>query len=147
MVFLWCIYVLLIFAAVIAVIGICIDYFCEYRGQIMRHGSLIKLKSFLIFYEINPDRWILHGWRVTCKVPSEHPRLYSYDEVDFHFSYIDTCKYRLWYKNREKQLEKKNLDKNTIRMLQAVKTDIAKLNNKAQKEINEAEELLKGIKL
>lgn len=145
MLFLWCIYLLLSMAAVIAVIGICVEYFCEYRGKIVPNGSHIKLKSFLIFYEINQDRWILHGWRVTCKVPSEHPLVYSYDEVHFHFSYIDTCKYRLWYKNRERQLEKKNLDQNTLRMLKAVKTDIAKLNNKAQKEISEAEEILKGI--
>lgn len=144
MVALCCIYVLLITAAVIAVTGICIEYFCEYRGKIMKSGSRIKLKSFLIFYEINPNRWILHGWRVTCKVPSEHPMVYCYDEVHFHFSYIDTCKYRLWYKNRERQLEKKNLDKNTLRMLEAVKTDITNLKNKAQQEINEAEKILKG---
>lgn len=140
--------VLTIISVCVILIGALCEYFDEYKGQIDQHGPKLKLKSFLTFYAINPDRWILHGWRVTCKIPrtNKYSLLFcNYIEEEFHFSYFDTCRYRLWYKNQQKRKEKQSLDKATLRMLEAVKLDIANLEDQSQREINEAKSILKGI--
>lgn len=132
----------------VILIGALAEYLDEYKGQIDQHGPKLKLKSFLTFYAVNPDRWILHGWRVTCKIPRENHYsmlLANYTEEEFHFSYIDTCRYRLWYKNLQKRKTKQSLDKATLRMLEAVKLDIANLEDQSQREINEAKSILKGV--
>jgi hypothetical protein len=132
----------------VILVGVLIEYFGEYKGRIDQHGPKLKLKSFLTFYAINPDRWILHEWCVTCKIPREnhYPMLVvNYTEEGFHFSYIDTCRYCLWYKNLQKRKTKQSLDKSTLRMLEAVKLDIAAIEDQSQREINEAKSILKGV--
>ena len=137
---------LLSLAVLIIVIGILMDYFMDYKGCIDKIGPKIKFKTFLTFYEINPNRWELDELYVNCKIPREtsYCTLF-YDKEEFHFSYIDTYRYHLWYKNIEKRKDTQYKDKATARMLAAVKQDVADLESKAQREINEAKSILKGI--
>ena len=99
----------------------------------------IKFKSFKNFYELNPDRWILHDDCVGCK--SE--RFYTSFVADrFHFGFVDFYRYKLWMHSLERQKENKRKAQITARMVAAVKQDIEANEKKAKKYQNEAAQIL-----
>lgn len=134
---------------IIVLICLLVDY-AEYHDS-TEGKPTIKFSTFRKFYDINPSRWILNDSRVICKVPRkdiERTVLYSsfFDREEiFVFNYRDTWRYRRWHEELQNQCTEQNNDKATLRMLEAVKLDIAALEDQSKHEINEAKSILKGI--
>ena len=87
----------------------------------------IKFASFKKFYEINPNRWVLHSGHVECKIDGK-----SYAEK-FRFSCIGYWKYKLWSKQQEDILEQERHNRSIQRMMDAVKQDIADSETEAKR--------------
>ena len=138
---------LLALTALIWFIVFLVDYFDDYRRHIIKLGPKIKFNSFRTFYEINPKRWdIWNDQYVECKIPIEGAYyINSTRGEEFHFSYIDTHRYIWWKRQLVKRKSNTDNDKATLRMLEAVKLDIAALEDQSKHEINEAKSILKGI--
>lgn len=88
-------------------------------------GIKIKFSSFKKFYAINPDRWKIKDDYVT------YYNIYSNVE-EFHFGYIDYCRYKWWLKGykKRKSIEKEN--EIMKRMIETVKQDIEKTEREAK---------------
>jgi hypothetical protein len=124
------------------------DYF-EHVENVANRPK-IKFSTFLIFYDINPSRWILNDTWVQCKIPrndlDNNFWFHSlFDEEHFAFNYIDTLRYKHWYKKLLDNKVKQSNYKTIASMLAAVKQDIANLEAQAKREHNEAIEILRSL--
>jgi hypothetical protein len=114
--------IILIALAVIALVALLIlgivDYFENYKDFIDTFGPKIKFSLFISAYKANPERWDIHDDDcVICSISD-----YSHEE--FHFSYIDTWRYR-WWKCQLENKKTANKDSELIaELLEVVKQDI-----------------------
>lgn len=118
------------------------DYF-EYRS-LTKEYPVIKFKSFIAFYDINPDRWKLHDYLVECILKSSYSGIYQTTET-FCFSYIDTNRYEHWLKNLQNHKQSQSNAEKTALMLAAVKEDIASIESLAQQRQTEAINILRSM--
>ena len=135
-----------IITAIIFLFVLLFDY-AEYHDA-TEDTPKIKFSTFLTFYDINPSRWQLDYRTITCKIPRKDNHLYGglFDTTErFAFNYIDTLRYMHWNKNLQNRNTQHSNCKATARMLEAVKQDIADLEAQAQREQNQAIEMLKNI--
>lgn len=98
------------------------DYDCEDAT------NKIKFESFKSFYNINPERWILHDGCVICKDPTR------FNGIKFKFNYIDYKRYKRFCKNIDKYNERINSNKDCARMIELVKLDISKIEAQGKSE-------------
>ena len=93
----------------------------------------ISFDRFVAFYDINPDRWDLHGDYVIYRKTHS----YFVDTVEFHFTFLERCKYKRWRKHlerletkdREQRLKKVRLEEYQ-EVLECVKKDLEAFNRK-----------------
>lgn len=131
-----------------ALIFLLIDYF-DYRS-LAKEYPVLKFKSFLSFYDINPDRWGLNYRTVECKINNkpqiEYGMVVSTNTLEtFCFSYIDMKRYQHWHKSLDKYHTHQSHAKKTALMLAAVKEDIASIESLAKHEQTEAINILRSI--
>ena len=115
------------------------DY-CEHRSM-MKAYPVLQFKSFLSFYDLNPDRWRLNWSSVECKVLNHKTTEYH----NFCFNYIDTKRYERWLKNLQNHKQSQSNAKQTAIMLAAVKEDIASIEALSKQEQSEAINILRSI--
>ena len=136
-------FVIIIGATIIAclIVKLADLFMCYYTDD---RCAKISFKSFKRFYEINQDRWELHGSYVKC---IDKDRKYSYTRVSerFDFSFIDFIKYDLWRKSIRKSADNKRKMESTATMLELVKKDIAQFEDKANTQTDQAADNLKRI--
>lgn len=102
----------------------------------------IKFKTFVSFYNINPDRWKLDDSNVVfikeryCCVS---------DRIFYKFHFIDFYRYKHWHKKliKQKRLQKEMNDMNE--MIRIVKSDIAKLEAESQVNMQSAAKSIRDI--
>lgn len=93
--------------------------FCEWKEVTKKTEPRIKFKTFLRFYKLNPNRWELRGYGVSCKTDHSGP----YGKY-VSFSFIDFLRYKLWYRKNEANEDKKQADQALADIIAAVKQDI-----------------------
>ena len=118
------------------------DYFA-YRS-LTKEYPVIKFKSFIAFYDINPDRWKLHDYLVECILKSSYSGICQTTET-FCFNYIDANRYKHWLKHLSKYKQSQSNSQKTARMIAAVKEDIAQTEALAQQRQNEAINILRSM--
>jgi hypothetical protein len=93
--------------------------FCEWKEVTDKTEPRIKFKTFLRFYKLNPKRWRLRQYGVSCKMELSDPvgKCVS-------FSFIDFLRYRRWYHKNEANEDKKQADQALADIIAAVKQDI-----------------------
>ena len=99
----------------------------------------IRFKTFISFYNINPDRWELDDACVLFKKDE------WYDCIRYKFHFIDYYRYRHWY---EKIIKQRSLQKEVndmSEMIRIIKSDIAKFEEENQCQIEKATSNIKEI--
>ena len=123
------------------------DY-CEHRSM-MKEYPVLQFKSFLSFYDLNPDRWRLNWSSVECKVLNHKTKeKWGFEKTEYHsfcFNYIDTKRYERWLKNLQNHKQSQSNAKITALMLAAVKEDIASIEALSKQEQSEAINILRSI--
>ena len=102
----------------------------------------IKFKSFVKFYNINPDRWELNSGYVRCRIKNTYGGWSSASD-DFRFGPIDYLRYQHFRNTLDKRRINATHAKSIARMLNAVKEDIAATEELAKREQEEALKTLK----
>lgn len=102
----------------------------------------IKFKSFLSFYNINPNRWELDDSNVVF-IKERYYCVSGHIFYKFHF--IDYYRYIHWHKKliKQKKLQEEMNDMNE--MIRIVKSDIAKLEAESQANMQSAAKSIRDI--
>ena len=75
------------------------DYYKDNPSDHVR----MKFKHFVDIYNINPDRWIVHGYGKSYLIHVGRKEKWTDTEhTKISFSFIDWLRYKSWYKNRIK---------------------------------------------
>lgn len=122
-------------------------YVCREKG--VRDFPTIEFNQFKGFYYLNPSSWTLFECRVAKN---------NLDELSFTFTFDEWLKYKKWHKQIEKEKEEKlkrakeqeairSKNETTQLILEAVQKDIDRIREESEKNINEAADLIKGVKL
>jgi hypothetical protein len=115
----------------------------------MKAYPVLKFKSFLSFYDLNPDRWRLYSSWVSCKTINKKVKnTWGFEKTEYHefcFNYIDTKRYERWRDNLSKYEQSQSHAKQTAIMLAAVKEDIASIESLAQERQSEAINILRSM--
>lgn len=131
----------------ISLVALLVDY-SEHRSFMKEH-PVLKFKSFLYFYDLNPDRWRLYYSCVACKTINKKVKnTWGFEKTEYHefcFNYIDTKRYERWHKNLENHKQSQSHAKQTALMLAAVKEDIASIEALSKQEQSEAINILRSI--
>lgn len=109
----------------------------------------ITFEKFKDFYSLNPDSWSLHD----CRVFKNND-----DELSFTFTYPEWKKYIKFKNELDKKAEedkriraeiklKNQQNETTIKILEEVQKDIERVKAESQKNIKDAADLIKGVKL
>lgn len=103
------------------------------------NAAKISFKSFEQFYSINPKRWKLNDDYVECILPDKSKYGFFSDRTEkFYFNFFDYQKYKKFLKKvKQDKNDAKNM-KVTAEMLNAVKQDIANMENLAQQQKKQA---------
>ena len=111
--------------------------------QVSSFDTTIPFKAFEKFYTINPNRWELDVYNVTCIINNSNK--WCPQKQIFWFKFNDYQKYKKFLKkiNRNKA-ERKNMQA-TAEMLNAVKQDIANMESLAQQQKKQAVDNLNAI--
>ena len=146
----------LIFSIILSLVGVLgiplsiallVDY-VEHRS-FMKAYPVLKFKSFLSFYDLNPDRWRLYSSWVSCKTINKKAKeKWGFEKTEYHefcFNYIDTKRYEHWFKYLSKYKQSQYNAKQTALMLAAVKEDIASIEAISKQEHAEAINILRSI--
>lgn len=118
--------------------------YCDSNGY-------INFKSFVSFYNINPDRWELHDDYIKFILnndPEEYfPDLHRPDLVlycsfgdrrdRYCFRIIDYYRYKLWRRKKEKHAAQVESAQKIQEMTNILKQDIADYEKRNQKEVTE----------
>ena len=106
---------------VLLILGIT-DYFENYKDLIDTFGPKIKFSLFLSAYKANSKRWDIDedDDYVVCSIDD--------DTKMFHFSYIDTWRYRWWKRQLEKKKTTDEDSKIVAQLVKVVKQDIESTN-------------------
>lgn len=102
----------------------------------------IKFKTFVSFYNINPDRWELDDSNVVFI----KERYYCVSgRIFYKFHFIDYYRYIHWHKKliKQKKLQEEMNDMNE--MIRIVKSDIAKLEAESQANMQSAAKSIRDI--
>ena len=83
----------------------------------------LRLKDFLQYYAVNPDRYSFYNY----------PRQVCVKTATIGFSYVDYIRFRIWYKNKEKNKVKIEKNKQLEWYLQLVMADIQKVREDSRR--------------
>lgn len=137
--------IIIISLVVIAIVIIFIADYVSFKSEQIADTPVIKFAAFVSFYNINPNRWILHDQYVQCKIVYQHQRG-KYESLElFHFSYIDTKRYEKWKRCKEKTREEERKYEKMAWLISTVKEDIKNLESQAAAEKAKGVEIIKGI--
>lgn len=100
-----------------------------------RNNPKIKFKSFVKFYDVNPNRWNLYDEYIECRIDDKS---WNYSVERFSFGFIDFWRYKLWHKMQKRAERNKQHAESTSRMIAAVRRDIDKQNETAKHKQDEA---------
>lgn len=104
-------------------------------------SQYIKFKTFIAFYNINPERWELSSvFYNNIKFVTN-----SYHYIYYKFNFIDFYRYRHWYKQKKKRDKKQKELQNMNDMIRIVKSDIAKLEAESQANMQSAANSIRDI--
>lgn len=104
----------------------------------------MSFKSFKQFYLINPNRWVLNKNSIDCIVQHEN-KWHFEDKRHFYFGWLDYQKYKRFYnKIQQDKINERDM-RATAEMLNAVKKDIANMENLAQQQKKQAVDNLESI--
>ena len=111
-----------------------------------KNAAKISFKSFEQFYSINPKRWKLNDDYVECIIPDKSKYGFFFDHTEkFYFNFFDYQKYKKFLKKvKQDNSDAKNM-KATAEMLNAVKQDIANMENLAQQQKKQAVDNITSI--
>ena len=111
--------------------------------QVSSFDATIPFKAFEKFYTINPNRWKLDTYNVTCIIDDSN--WWCPQEQIFWYKFNDYQKYKKFLKKINKnKVEHKNMVA-TAEMLNAVKQDIANMESLAQQQKKQALDNLNAI--
>ena len=120
----------------------------ELDHQCIKKLPVLKFKSFIEFYSINPDSWYLgNGWVSKMNLHSLSRYVNPWPLIKdkspcFKFNFIDYWRYRYWKGNKEKTKERYNKKQNDAEalknLLNMVQEDINREKEKAETMINQS---------
>lgn len=106
------------------------------------NSQFIKFKSFLSFYNINPNRWSLEDGYVHFFTSGYYP---FGSGICYKFNFIDYYRYLWWHKRQKKREKLKKEMDNVNKMIQIIKKDIAKLEEENQANMQSAAKNIRDI--
>ena len=124
--------------AIVVVLGLGIflqwlTLFLDWRMLCHEATFTLRFKDFLQYYSVNPNRYSFYN----------HPRQVCVKTAIIGFSYVDYIRFRIWYKNKEKNKVKIEKNKQLEWYLQLVLVDIQKTKqDAAQMQADAIQELL-----
>lgn len=114
-----------------------IGVFSAWRINMPLNSTYIKFKTFLLFYNINPERW-----EIDCSTVGFRTDFYC---IFYKFHFIDFYRYLFWYQKQKRRNEKiKEIQKITT-MIEVVKSDIAKFEAENQEKMQNAAKNIREI--
>lgn len=123
-----------LFISLIIVISFILFLFWALEGSKCVNFSAegyIKFKSFIAFYNVNPDRWELNDSYIRfCR------NSYSLGDK-YCFKFIDFYRYKLWKREKYKHATSIRSVKKYQEMIDILKQDIADYEKRNQKETSE----------
>ena len=119
------------------VIVIIWDFIAEWNSLI-GIAAKIKFRTFVSFYNLNPDRWNLGKYGADYR--KDINCYYSYTE-EFRFSFIDTLKYKIFLIKDNKQKARVKDAKALSNLIKHVQEDINKVEKQADNEREEARKI------
>lgn len=111
--------------------------------QVSSSDTTIPFKAFEKFYTINPNRWELDIYNVTCIIDDSN--WWCPQKQIFWFKFNDYQKYKKFLKKINKNKAEYINMKATAEMLNAVKQDIANMESLAQQQKKQAVDNLEFI--
>ena len=101
-------------------------------------ASFLKFKTFIIFYNLNPEHWEIDD------VLSNYVKFTSYTPYYmchfYKFNYIDFYRFKLWKIKQKKKIKKEKTDKQMLELVEAMKYDISKIEKEAQHNLQTSSE-------
>ena len=113
------------------------NFFDEWHSLIGR-AAKIKFRTFVSFYNLNPDRWNLGECGADYRKDTNY--CCSYTE-EFRFSFIDTLKYKVFLIKANKQKARVKEAKALSNLIKHVQKDINKVEKQADNEREEARKI------
>ena len=124
--------IIIIFLVVLSIMFII--WLCEDSMRaVYNSNGYIKFKSFVSFYNINPNRWDLHDSHIEFR--NYTSLRYVHDRYCFRF--IDFYRYKLWKYKKEKYATQVKNNQAYQEMIDILKQDIADYEKRNQKETSE----------
>lgn len=112
-------------------IGFLTAQICEFFLQDDKAQTVkLSFSNFISLYETNPNKW-----KLFCNTA-------KYDTFFIVFPFISFYRYKIWFKQKEKQEEKKRKLNNTESFINAYRQDLAR---QQEEEIKQLEEKIKRL--
>lgn len=117
------------------------------------YDIFLSFKEFTDYYWLNPEAYYFTSDAYECDTTTyvKVKRIVNYNEI--YIGFKTSIDYYLFYKwkkklDREKYHNNRNseIQKNTRKFVELIQKDIDKLREQSNKELDEANKLLKGIK-
>ena len=148
-------FIILIFFGVVSIVAIVNIYNYNVEKKICLKNKVlpIKFKSFLSFYSIAPDKWILTGDQIeqcvkksllefidVAYVKNAYNARFCREDIElFRFlNPIDRWKFNKWLKNKKLQNLKDKANEDLLDVMNAIQMDITDYENKYYLEMNQS---------
>lgn len=119
---------------IVAIILFCYIWFFSWWDSEIVNGLRIKFKQFLTMYRIDPNRWILNNdGSVLYEKWVGNEKIHQW----FYFSPIGFLRYKLFYREKDKNKKKVKADKRWEKVITSWQEDIDKYREKYTKELKD----------
>ena len=107
----------------------------HYMVSVAESSVKINFKTFIDWYQLNPERYILCDYNIIMKLNEKNEHLYF-------STYIDVKRYHFFKRQLEKKEELLKKNKCYKEVLSMVQCDIDMVRNRAQENIDKAQKIL-----
>ena len=119
-----------------------INMFCGWIHESVSDSQYIKFKTFISFYNINPEHWSFGGlYKNRIFFESYYPRA---NQI-YKFNFIDYYRFRIWDMQREKKKKKQKELQNISEMIEVIKYDLSQLEEENQAKMQSAAKNIRDI--
>lgn len=124
------------------ILGFLIYMFDNWKHQSFSDSQYIKFKTFISFYNINPEHWSFGDlYKNKIYFESYYPRA---NQI-YKFNFIDYYRFRIWDKQREKKKKKQKELQNISEMIEVIKYDLSQLEEENQAKMQIAAKNIRDI--
>lgn len=116
--------------------------FQNWKNQSFSGDQYIKFKTFISFYNINPEHWSFGDlYKNKIYFESYYPRA----RQTYKFNFIDYYRFRIWVKQGEKKKKKQKELQNISEMIEVIKYDLSQIEEENQANMQSAAKNIRDI--